>query len=63
MYEGISFIQDSWRYQFIISIRNKISASMGSAQRKHRANWINYIEKHEIIYRLEKSMTDMVFEG
>jgi len=36
---------------------------MGSAQRKHRANWINYIEKHEIIYRLEKSMTDMVFEG
>jgi len=63
MYEGISFTQDSWRYQFIISIRNKISASMGSAQRKHRANWINYIEKHEIIYRLEKSMTDMVFEG
>lgn len=49
--------------KFIISIRNKISASMGSAQRKHRANWINYIEKHEIIYRLEKSMADMVFEG
>ncbi|ARN94084.1 hypothetical protein AZI11_14320 (plasmid) [Levilactobacillus brevis] len=49
--------------KFIISIHNKISTSMGSAQRKHRANWINYIEKHEIIYRLEKSMADMVFEG
>ncbi|MGN1292268.1 MAG: hypothetical protein ACI4UI_05945 [Levilactobacillus brevis] len=49
--------------KLIISIHNKISESMGSAQRKHRANWINYIEKHEIIYSLESSMADMVFEG
>lgn len=35
---------------------------MGSAQRKHRANWISYIEKHEVIYSLEESMADMVFE-
>jgi len=49
--------------KFISNIRNEISTSMGSAQRKHRTNWISYIEKHEIIYRLEESMADMVFEG
>lgn len=49
--------------KFISHIHNEISTSMGSAQRKHRTNWISYIEKHEIIYRLEESMADMVFEG
>lgn len=48
--------------KFIISIHNKISVSTEFVQRKRRANLMSYIENHEIIYSLELSMANLVFE-